>query len=281
MKKKVLIIGGSGLVGSAIKKELDSTYITFITSRHRLQTANAYQLDISDSDRLLSILNSNNPDIVISSLRGDFDTQMKFHKILADWIKDNYKTGENKKKLLFISTANVFDGDLSRPWTEKDVPAPESDYGIFKRDCEEMLRKKLQDDLIIFRLPSVWGKECPRIKRLRDFSASSEPMITYPNDKVNISLADQVGKYALYVLEHNLSGIFHVGTTDTVDYFEFEKTVCKALDIKEPNFKAGAVIKDAVYQAVLPAREEIPETLQMTVQDVLEEIISLYETSVK
>lgn len=141
MKKKVLIIGGSGLVGRAIKKELDGTYIVCITSRHRLNTQNAYQLDISDVSRLLNILNLTDPDVVVSSLRGDFDTQMKFHEILADWIKDNSISRESAKKLLFISTTNVFDGDLSRPWTEKDVPLPESDYGIFKRDCEKCLGK--------------------------------------------------------------------------------------------------------------------------------------------
>lgn len=139
-----------------------------------------------------------------------------------------------------------------------------------------MLREKLQNDLIIFRLPSVWDKECPRIKRLRELSESSEAVTAYPNHKVNIVLAEQIGKYALYVLEHGLSGIFHVGTTDTADHFELEKMMCRALDIKEPNYKVGEVSNDTVYQAVLPTREEIPKTLQMTVRDVLEKIVSLY-----
>lgn len=56
---------------------------------------------------------------------------------------------------MFISTANVFDGDLLRPWTEADPPVPKTDYGIYKRDCEVMLQKKLQGQLSVFHLSAV------------------------------------------------------------------------------------------------------------------------------
>ena len=59
-----------------------------------------------------------------------------------------------------MSTSNVFDGNLSKPWTEEDVPVPESDYGIFKRKCECMLQEKLSEQLIIFRLSAVWDRDC-------------------------------------------------------------------------------------------------------------------------
>ena len=171
-----------------------------------------YQLPAEDLDALISILEKENPDVVISSMRGDFQAQYRFHETLADWL------GGKAKRLLFISTANVFDGDMSQPWTEEAQPNPGSDYGKYKRDCEAMLEHKLSGQLIIFRIPSVWAPDCPRMQLLREHSASREPLAAYPNDHVNVTLTDQVGACAKYVLDHDLKGIFHIGSRDTVDY---------------------------------------------------------------
>lgn len=136
MGKKVLLIGGTGLVGRAIKDSLSQEYHVTVTAGHH-EVEGGYQLPAEDTDTLISILEKENPDIVISSMRGDFQAQYRFHETLADWL------GGKAKRLLFISTANVFDGDMSQPWTEEAQPNPGSDYGKYKRDCEAMLEHKL------------------------------------------------------------------------------------------------------------------------------------------
>lgn len=259
--KKILLIGGNGLVGNAIKNALQPDYRVAITAGHH-DIKGGYKLEIEDTDFLLKILNSENPDIVISSITGDFQKQMEFHATLAEWL-----AGKDKK-LLYISTANVFDGDLSRPWTEADSPVPGSDYGKFKKECEEMLQQKLPEQLIIFRLSGVWSPECPRIRQLIEYGNTGKAVPTCQGDQVNITLADQIGEYARYVLDHELQGIFHIGTTDTVDYYEFQKLVCNALGIKQPDFQIETMT-EPVFQAVIPARKEIPQNLQLTIQQVL------------
>lgn len=266
MEKKVLLLGSTGLVGRAIQKALEGDYQIIPAAGHR-KPEDGYCLPAQEPERLLEILRQEKPEIVISTIRGEYQAQMAFHETLADWM-----AGE-EKRLLYLSTANVFDGDFSRPWTETDTPRPESDYGIFKRDCEEILRKKLGTQLIIFRLSTVWAPDCPRIRLLADHAQSGKPHHTWMGDQVNITLARQIGDYAKYVLKHDLRGIFHVGTTDTVDYFTFEKTVCEALGIGEPTFEIEETGMEA-YQAVLPGRREIPDALQMTVTQVLQELRS-------
>ena len=217
-------------------------------------------------EALKEVLLREDPDVVISSVRGDYPAQITFHRALAEWL-----AGRGEKRLLYMSTANVFDGRLTQPWTEADPPAPESDYGIFKRDCEAMLEERLGERLSVFRLPSVWSEDCPRVRMLERHSRSGEPHHTWRGDTVNVALARQVGDWARYVLGHGLRGIFHVGTTDMADYFAFEKMVCEALGIPEPVFEIEEVGWEA-YQAVLPGREEIPGELQMTVAQVLESL---------
>ena len=108
---------------------------------------------------------------------------------------------------------------------------------------------------------------------IRDSARNGKPHHTWMGDKVNVTLAKQIGNYAKYVLKHDLRGIFHVGTTDTVDYLAFEKLVCEALCIKEPLFEIEETGMEA-YQAILPGRREIPDTLQLTVAQVVQDLRS-------
>ena len=264
MRKKVLLIGGSGLVGQSIVLGLDDNYQIISTAGHHTPE-NGYRLMVEDPNKLVEILAYENPEIVISSIRGNYQSQMSFHKTLADWL------AKEKKRLLYISTGNVSDGNLSKPWTEYDLPVPESDYGNFKWDCETMLGKILENQLTILRLSFVWSVDCPRVQQLKLHSRNKEPYRTYPNYRINVTLAKQIGNYAKYILDNNLHGIFHVGTTDTVNYFSFEKMVCEALKIDPPQFVAETGGDEASF-AILPTRKEIPNNLQMTVSDVLSSI---------
>ena len=261
MRKKVLLIGGSGLVGQSIVLGLDDNYQIISTAGHHTPE-NGYRLMVEDPNKLVEILAYENPEIVISSIRGNYQSQMSFHKTLADWL------AKEKKRLLYISTGNVFDGNLSKPWTEYDLPVPESDYGNFKWDCETMLGKILENQLTILRLSFVWSVDCPRVQQLKLHSRNKEPYRTYPNYRINVTLAKQIGNYAKYILDNNLHGIFHVGTIDTVNYFSFEKMVCETLKIDMPQFVTETEDKEVCF-AILSARKEIPNNLQMTVTDVL------------
>lgn len=264
MKEKVLLLGANGLVGRAAAAALGEAYQVVPAAGHSAPEG-GYRLPVEEPGRLVEVLEREAPEIVISSIRGDFGRQMAFHEALGEWMAGR------GVRLLYVSTANVFDGDLSRPWLEADAPCPASAYGVFKRDCEAMLEEKLGERLIVFRLPSVWAPDCPRIRLLEEHSRNGTPHHTWRGDAVNVALAEQVGEYARYVLGHGLRGIFHVGTTDVADYFDFERMVCGALGIREPAFEIEETGMEA-YQAVLPGRREIPEAMRMTVAQVLEKL---------
>ena len=262
--KKTLIFGGTGLVGSAIANSLDGEYEVVVVSGHH-EIENGYTCSAENLTKLSYILKKEQPDIIVSSILGDFSSQMLFHEELSDWIK------ENDKVLVYISTTNVFDGDLSKPVDEASEPNPESDYGIFKLNCEKMLQRKLDERLIILRLNSVWAKRCKRIERLKRCSDEDIEIETYPGDMISVTLAEQVGEYLKYILDNELSGVFHVGTEDMVDYHEFERMVCDRLNIPYPRFKRIDVEKPA-YQAFLPTIRDIPAELRKSVKDVLDAI---------
>ena len=227
--RKVMILGGTGLIGKAIAERLKDNYEIIIVSGHH-EISQGYTCPVEDTERLLDILDRENPDVVISTLRGEFDAQLKYHDILGTWLKNH------GKKMIYMSTLNVFDKNTTKPVDEKSEAEPESEYGIFKLQCEKMLMKYLGDDLAIIRPAAVWSRDCKRMNQLKDCSASGKELKSYPGLMFTITLADQVGEYVDYILENNLSGVFHVGSEDMVDYNKFELMVCDRLSIPYPKF---------------------------------------------
>ena len=55
MKQRIFIIGGTGLVGRAIKESLTQTYEVVVSAGHH-EVEGGYQLQAEDTDRLLEIL---------------------------------------------------------------------------------------------------------------------------------------------------------------------------------------------------------------------------------
>lgn len=261
MEQKVLLIGANGLVGRAVAGSLKNDYRIVPTSGHH-KPEGGYQLMAEEPEKLIEILEREAPELVVSSMRGDYQAQMRFHESLAKWLAGK------RRRLLYMSTANVFDGDPSQPWTEFDPPVPGSEYGVFKRNCERMLRGLLGDRLIVFRLAAVWDRDCPRVRLLEEHSRTKEAYRTYPDYWINVTYTGQIGAYAKYVLAHGLHGTFHVGTADMVNYVTFEKQVCEILKIDQPEFFMERAETKA-YLAALPSRKDIPGELGMTVAEVL------------
>lgn len=147
---RILIFGASGTVGSAVFQELSGEYEVHGTFNKRIfAAANMHHWEISDTARLNALLAEIRPEIIISSLRGDFLQQSAAHKKMADYLK------AANGRMIFISTANVFDGAVAGGHDERQVPYPISQYGDFKKSCEEMLLWGLGKNCLIARLPKI------------------------------------------------------------------------------------------------------------------------------
>ena len=86
---------------------------------------------------------------------------------------------------------------------------------------------------------------------------------------MNYTTDVQLARWVSYILKHGLRGVFHVGTRGASGYTAFLERLAARLGLPAPDF---AVVRNetAAYQAVLPGRPEIPENLQLSVDDVLD-----------
>ncbi|OPJ58056.1 sugar nucleotide-binding protein [Clostridium oryzae] len=251
--KKVLILGGSGLIGKAIAEEMRGNeqldvYGTYNSNLTVLDKNKSLKLNIEDLADTQHILTAVQPEIVISCIRGEFDKQLIFHRKVAEYLN------ENGGKLYFFSTTNVFDGDTSKPHYEEDKPNSITDYGKFKIACEDMLMNILHQNACILRIPQVWGKESPRMKQLIDAQRNKKKIKVYSGIFVNTNTDVCIAKKTCYIIDKDLKGIFHLSADDMMDYKDIYNQLVLKLELK--NVKFDEEISEGGYFAILSKRQQ-------------------------
>lgn len=269
---KVLVLGGSGLVGRSIINEMSKNkefqiYSTYFKSSIKLNKDKSFKLDIEDIYNISSILDELNPKIVISCLRGDYNKQLILHTKVANYLK------ENGGKLYFFSTTNVFDNDLSRPHYEDDLPNSCTDYGQYKIECEKTIKEIVCDNAIILRLPQVWGTDSPRMSHLLKPLVNKEKVVVYPKLFCNANIDTMIAKQLCYIIENSLKGIFHLVSEDIVNQKEFCGELIKGLGFENVKFEEN--FEEEGYFGLLSKRvNEFPEFLRLNNKDIINYLIN-------
>ena len=159
-KHNILILGASGFLGGAIYKELCSYFRTFgtynISNKALEKNKHFFQFNIEEDD-VYEILHIIKPTIIISAIRGDFSKQVLVHQHLTEYVFTN------KIKIIFLSSANVFDAYSKYPSYEQDKTLSNSIYGHFKIKIENMLLRLPKKQVAVLRLPMVFGGQSPRV----------------------------------------------------------------------------------------------------------------------
>ncbi len=266
--EKVLILGASGLVGRALIdefKEEFEVYGTYSSSLTSLSDDMQFQLEVQHIDKMRQIIRSIKPDVVISCLRGNFNHQLLFHKELAMELRNS------SSRLYFFSTTNVFDGDWSKPHTERDIPISESDYGKFKIECENMLQEILNERVIIIRIPAIWGKDSPRWNLIIDSIKQNKMIDVYSNLVCNNLLDVLLARQLRFIIENKLEGIFHLASEDMISQGQFFEPIISTL-ASEKNILRYSFFQnneDTLYFALKSIREDMPDSLQCKNKDII------------
>jgi len=265
---KILVLGISGLVGKAVAKEFSRNSLVYGTYHKKeisLPVEEQYQWDITDRNRLKEIVETVSPTVIISSLRGDFTEQLKVHEELVNLIKNK------DTRLIFCSTANVFDGDMFKNHEEIDEPIADSEYGQFKIACEKLLIKELRDRAIIVRLPMVWGIDSPRLNEIKEKITKNEEITAYKNLCLNHGLDTTIAKQIYFIVNQNLKGIFHLATSTIETHLYFIQSLVNRLTKSNEKTVKEDIIQDVEwgYFGLHVTRKDFPEDLKYSNQDII------------
>ncbi|MEW4924647.1 sugar nucleotide-binding protein [Algibacter sp. 2305UL17-15] len=269
-KHRILILGGSGFLGGAIYKELCSyfrTFSTYSTSNGQLEKNHHFFHYNFEDDDIYEILDIVKPTLIISALRGDFSKQVLLHQHLAEYIF------AHKVKLLFLSSANVFDAYSKYPSYEQDKTLSNSIYGHFKIKIENMLLRLPKRQVAILRLPMVFGNQSPRVNDILQNIKENEPIEVFPNLIMNVTTHSKLTQQIHYIINRNKYGIFHLGSTDLVHHDEFIKDIVTSFELENKAiYKRVYTTNDDRYLAVLPKFNKLPKHLQLNSLFLLNEL---------
>lgn len=232
---KVLIFGGSGLVGSRIKELLTDKYKIIIPPHQ--------QVDVTSKGQIEQTIKRSEPDYIvyaagIASLdeaeknpKSAYALNSKAPDLIARF------AASFSIPVLYFSTDAVFNGLKSdKPYTEDDKPDPISEYGKSKLMGEQMVMSAFKRNCIV-RIIMVYSHQLTKRKRfvqiVIDALKKGEKFYGVIDQVVNPLYVDDIVWAVDSLIKSKSYGIYHLGSTDYVSNYEFVKKIAKRFDLDE------------------------------------------------
>ena len=232
---KVLILGGTGLLGNALLKVLDKDFNVIGTSRNKLnknQTNLIFTKDLFNFNNLESLINHEDPNVIINCLSvndigsQDFQTLRNIFTSIPQYL--SFISSKRNIKLVHISSDAVFSGDTGN-YSEKDQPDPSDLYGMCK-----LFGEPVHSNTTIIRT-SMIGHSLQGNNGLLDWFISQNECTLYKNAFFSglpvLELARIISTY--FIDSSKFNGVYHV-SSKRISKFELLNLVKSVynLDIK-------------------------------------------------
>jgi len=245
--KDILLTGGTGLVGTDIRKKLlSSGYKIYLFSRKKIEEENV-ECICGDMKNFEDFHLFPHCDVVIHCggavrLRSDedeFDTyrkiNMEFSEKLFNWSNKTSK----KCTVIFLSTVNFLRKPLSDIITETHEIVPVSTYGISKYWAEMCLFKKAKNYRpVSLRIPSPitfnfdmlhdnvvkkWINSARTEKKITVFGSGSRTQNF-------IATEDIASLIANIIKQENVNGVYNIASGNPISMNELAELIAKKFD---------------------------------------------------
>ncbi|MDR0768343.1 MAG: dTDP-4-dehydrorhamnose reductase [Dysgonamonadaceae bacterium] len=148
MKKKILITGTNGQLGSELQK------LAPAHSQFEFLPVDINTLNLCDKTKTLSFFRNNPPDYIINcaaytAVDKAEDEIENCYKVNCDAVRNIAEATPAQTRIIHISTDYVFDGTGKTPLKESDHPNPQSVYGKSKLAGEQVLMQIKPESIII------------------------------------------------------------------------------------------------------------------------------------
>lgn len=295
MREKILITG-SGLLASELAKNISNSEIYLTYRRNNKNIKNSFFLDITNKDELEKNILKIKPDSIIHTAAiTDLDwcekNENETLKINTEATINIRKIAERiNSKLIFISTDSVFDGRKGE-YKEKDERNPINIYSKSKLLAEDGIQE--YDKSLIIR-GTFFGLKNGNKESFFSYLLNElmqKKKIQIPRDKISNGLfVKDFSEIIAKMCKKNLSGIYHLGSTDFKDNVRFAKEIVRIGDfdeelVEECSFEEIFDKKKLVAKRPLNTTldiEKISKELKMpTVEEVIISFFKNFKTKVQ
>jgi dTDP-4-dehydrorhamnose reductase len=223
---RILLIGGSGLVGSHVLAEARSRNHHIIATYRNFAMPALVPLDLADAAATRKLLDEEKPDWVVHAAGWTWVDGCEKDPARAQ--RENCEQPaflatlcrERGCRFAYVSTTYIFDGQAG-PYSESDPPNPINTYARSKWAAEQRIQEILSGQALIPRVICVWGREAQQknfayqsLKALREGKT-----MRLPSDQIgNPTWAGDIAWWLLGLMELNESGAWNLaGDRDACD----------------------------------------------------------------
>jgi len=162
-------------------------------------------------------------------------------------------------RLIYLSTDYVFDGTISTPYREEDMPHPINVYGQSKREGEIAALAGCPDTLVV-RTAWLYGHAGNNFVKTIMRLAAEKPFLDVVGDQRGCPTnADDLALSLKDLLASDLRGICHVTNTGDCTWYEFAETIVSLMGLSTPvrsitTAQAGRLARRPAYSVLAPGR---------------------------
>lgn len=236
--KKILVLGGSGLVGSVFANYSQSNYDLHLTYNNNPiinQKINSTKINVTTQAlELKKLILDISPDVIINTIAHSSVDLCETNPHDADFLHVDIPkkildfSAEIGSKLIYFSTDAVFPGELNKKYKEDDIPNPVNYYGKTKLNAEKIILNHSQKNTVL-RTAVIYGKH--KRSRFTNWILSSlknNQMVDPFIDQFNTpTLVDDIAKILIKIIDENIYGLFHAAGPTCLNRYDFALLLAK------------------------------------------------------
>jgi len=243
---RILVTGANGQLGSELLRILSKQGHTVIgtardiTSLPALPGVSYQVLDLTDTDRIFTVLAAAAPEAVMHCAsyvavdRAEEERELCY--LTNETATECIATycGTHDIPLLYTSTDYVFDGSGNRPWTVADTPNPLNVYGASKYAGELAVARHTQKHFIV-RICWTYAKNSKNFVNTMLSLAKSRDNVSVVTDQFGApTYVPDLAALLSEMITTDRYGLYHAANEDYCSRYEFTKEIYKLVGISVP-----------------------------------------------
>ena len=258
---KLLVLGGSGLIGHAIVKKSKNEFdvlTTYYRNSVAIDNVNSFECYFpNDLDKLEEVVRKEKPDVTVNTMgysNIDFcesnknNTEM-LHVETTERICNICESNDSKQ--IFLSSDYVFDGEKG-DYSENDIPNPVNFYGLSKLKAEQLILKSPINTVIRTSVIYDWDYRARFFNSVIKNLQNNQEFKATTDVYNSVTLLDNLVESIFKVIKLDQNGIFHVADSTCMNRYEFAKIIAKKFQLDEKLIKTVSVQDDSKNIAKRP-----------------------------
>ncbi len=220
---KVLLLGGHGLLGSALRAAAPQ--------RAEIAAPRRLQVDVTDRDALARAVDAAEPAWIIhcaafTAVDLAEDAPSEAMRINTESVRTVAALAAARGAAVLLPSSDyVFDGPRSTPWNEDDAPAPRSAYARSKRAGEEALLSSGAAGMVV---RTSWlfgrvGKNFPRTMWTRARTHTASQVVD--DQRGAPTFADDLAGWCWELIAAKGAGVFHATNAGSASWWDVARRI--------------------------------------------------------